>query len=179
MKRWKLTCRRGLADYGPFRVREDTLVSPRTGEAGTYQVLEVPDWANVIALVDDGRAIMVRQYRFGSESFTLEIPGGVLEPGESALEGIVRELREETGYVAEEVVELGFVQPNPAIQNNRCTTFLATGCRKIASQNLDPGEDITVELHALDELYAMVRRGELTHSLVVAALGMHALSQHP
>jgi 8-oxo-dGTP pyrophosphatase MutT (NUDIX family) len=129
----------------------------------------------VIALDVEENLILVRQYRFGTESFTLEIPGGVLEPGETPEQGCVRELREETGYVGDTIVKLGVVEPNPALQNNRCTTFLITGCRPESVQDLDPGEDVTVELHSVEQLGQMIRSGAVTHSLVVAALGLYRL----
>ena len=80
----------------------------------------MPDWINVIPLTDDGQVVMVRQYRFGIEGFTLEIPGGMCDPGEPPLEAARREMREETGYAPSEMIELGWVHPNPPLQNNRC-----------------------------------------------------------
>jgi ADP-ribose pyrophosphatase len=175
LKKWELVQRKTILEPGPFAVREDTLVSPRTGAALVYHVLECPDWVNVVAFTEGEEMVLVRQYRFGSERFTLEIPGGVVDPDESPAVGAVRELREETGYVGEKVVELGFVEPNPALQNNRCYTYLITGCRPTMDQELDPGEDVSVELHTMSELRQMIRRGEVTHSLVVAAMELFRL----
>ena len=85
----------------------------------SFYVVEAPDWINVIPLTPDNEVLLLRQFRFGVDDFTLEIPGGICDPGEPPLEAAGRELREETGHAAGEIVELGWVHPNPAIQNNR------------------------------------------------------------
>ena len=85
-------------------------------------VLDCPDWVNIIPLTDDGQVVLIRQFRHGTQSVTLEVPGGVVEADESPEAAAVRELAEETGYVPERVKSLGFVSPNPAIQGNRSYT---------------------------------------------------------
>ena len=65
------------------------------------------------------------------------------------------------------------MHPNPAIQSNRCWTFVAEGCRRVAAPNLDPGEDIELVEAAPDEVRAMLRDGRITHSLVVAAFARY------
>jgi len=92
---------------------------PPEGPAKDFWVVEAPDWINVIPLTDDGRVVLVKQYRFGIEGFTLEIPGGMCDGAEPPLDAARRELREETGYEARELVPLGWVHPNPAVQTNR------------------------------------------------------------
>ncbi|MBU1702225.1 MAG: NUDIX domain-containing protein [Candidatus Eisenbacteria bacterium] len=124
MREWKLTSRRTLFESAPFRLREDRLVSPRTGDEAPYYVMECADWVNVVALTDDDQLVLVRQYRFGRETFTLEIPGGVVERGEDPAIAAARELREETGYACGAIEPLGWHEPNPAIQNNRVHSFV-------------------------------------------------------
>ncbi|MCP3918516.1 MAG: NUDIX hydrolase [bacterium] len=157
-------------DLGIFRSRWDLLQNPRTGKTLRRLVLEVADWVNVVALTPTGRYVFVRQYRFGTEQLTLEIPGGVIDPGEAPLACAKRELREETGYEASEWVDLGSVHPNPAFQDNRCHHFLARGAEPSSAQELDPGEDIDVVTLDEDELGAAMRGGEITHALVYTAL---------
>lgn len=177
---WKLLERTPLGDFKVFRLRKDTTLSPRTGQSHDFYILEGGDWVNVIALTEDGQAILVRQWRAGTERETLEIPGGAVDPGDaSPLEAAKRELREETGYEAPRWTLLGVVDPNPAIQANACSTFLAEGCVKVGEVTPDAGEDIRVELHDPRTLGALVREGRIRHALVVAALYFWLVAARP
>lgn len=169
MKIWKETGSRTLVSTGVFELQERRSINPRTGAEIPFFVLESRPWANVIPLTEAGRVIMVRQFRQGTRAVTLEIPGGVIEPGESPEAGARRELLEETGYEAEAMEELGVVHPNPAIQDNVTYTYLATGLRRVADLDPDAAEDLEVVEVDLDEVDELICRGEVTHSLVVAA----------
>ncbi len=158
-----------VLDRGVFRIQEIVRRSPRTGHAGTYQVLRITDWANVIAITPEDQVVLIAQYRHGTDKVTLEIPGGVLEPGETPADGGARELVEETGFTGDPPVLLGTVHPNPAIQDNACTTWLVTGARRTAEPSPDEGEDIDVLTVPRREIPALLRGGRITHSLVVAA----------
>ena len=175
MKEWKLLDRRTIFSSVPFRIRQDKLLSPRTGLEAPYYVMECDDWVNVVAITVDQQIILVRQFRFGREVFSLEVPGGVVDPGEDPEDAAIRELREETGYEGDQVRSLGWIEPNAAIQNNRCHMFAVTGCRQVADQNLDPGEDVTVEFLDLDRLPDALRDGEIRHALSIAAFKMMGL----
>lgn len=157
------------AEYPVFAVREVERRSPRTGQPGTYTVLHVPSWTNVVALTEDDRVVLVEQYRHGLDRVTLEIPGGVVEAGEEPAAAVARELLEETGYAGEAPVHLGTVHPNPAIQDNACTSWLVRGARRVADPEPDPGEDIAVHTVPRGEIPGLLRNGRITHSLVVAA----------
>ncbi len=163
-------------DRGVFAIQQIVRRSPRTGHAGTYQVLRVADWANVIALTPEDDVVLVAQYRHGIDQVTLEIPGGVLEPGEDPAAGVARELVEETGFTGEAPILIGTVHPNPAIQDNACTTWLIKGARKTAETNPDEGEDIDVVTVPKAEIPALLRQGRITHSLVIAAFHWLQLS---
>ena len=152
------------------RARFDVMTNPRTGRDLRRTVLETPDWVNVVALTPERRLVLVRQYRFGSSALTLEIPGGVVDPGEAPADAARRELREEAGYTSERWLPLGAVEPNPAFHDNLCHHWLALGARRTAEQELDEGEDIEVLELALDEVRQRIAEGEIRHALVLTAL---------
>ena len=168
-KPWTITSKDPGTDYGVFRVRSHTAEHPITGVERTFRVVESVEWVNVIAITDAGRVVLVRQFRHGVERVTVEIPGGLVDPGESPLEAAVRELAEETGYTATRWEELGRVQANPAIQNNQCWSYLATGARLTEAQHLDEGEDIEVVALQLEAVRSALIDGRIRHSLVASA----------
>jgi ADP-ribose pyrophosphatase len=172
---WPVISREELGGFKVFSVRREMLRSPRTKLPHPFYVLDCPDWVNVIPLTDKNEVVLVRQFRAGTRSITLEIPGGGVEAHDgSPLVAIRRELREETGHVSRSWKRLGVVHPNPAIQSNRCTTYLARGCRPVGDLVPDAGEDLAVELVPLGRIPGLIRRGRITHSLVIAAF--HFLS---
>ena len=145
--------------------------SPPDGtEPRSFFVVEAPDWVNVVAMTADRRVVFVRQFRFGIDAVTLEIPGGMCDGAEDPREAGRRELLEETGYASDELVDLGWVHPNPAVQTNRCHTFLARSARKVAEPRPDPDESFEIVTIAQEEVTKLVRDGAITHALVVAAL---------
>jgi 8-oxo-dGTP pyrophosphatase MutT (NUDIX family) len=153
-----------------FNLRRERSAHPATGQVGEYVVLEQPDWVNVVAETAAGALVMVRQWRHGSERVELEIPAGLIEPGEAPLEAARRELREETGYEASAWEALGSMRPNPAFQGNTCHVMWARGCARVGAQALDPGEAIEVcELEA-QEVAARVASGDIGHGIVLFAL---------
>ena len=126
---------------------------------------------NVLALTPNDELVMVEQFRHGTETIELEIPGGVIDTAdEPALEAGLRELREETGYVGEDARIIGEVFSNPAIMNNRTYTVLVRNCHETHETEFDHGEDIRTRLVPVEEALDMVAEGKVRHSLVVAAL---------
>lgn len=166
---WEILRTRRDRSYRVFSLRTDTARSPRTQEVHDFFVLESSSWVNVIPITADQEVVLVRQYRHGTREVTLEIPGGLIEEGDTPEEAAARELYEETGYRATRWTDLGFVHPNPAIQNNRCYTFLAHDVYPAGTQALDDKEDIEVLKVPLEDIPGLIRRGLITHALVLVA----------
>ncbi|MCP5097992.1 MAG: NUDIX hydrolase [Chloroflexi bacterium] len=124
---------------------------------------------NVIPITPEGNVVFIHQFRHGTETVEMEIPGGLVDPGEPPEETARRELLEETGYAADEIIHIGTVKPNPAFLDNTCYSYLALGARKVQEPEFDSAEDIVVEELPLDDVGGLIRNGRITHSLVVAA----------
>jgi 8-oxo-dGTP pyrophosphatase MutT (NUDIX family) len=169
IKKWNVVSSEQLESNKIFSTRKDTSISPITGNEHDFFVVEAPDWINVVAITEDDEVILIEQYRHGVQSVTVEIPGGMVDPGEEPLQTAKRELLEETGYAGNNWVSIGEVFPNPAMQNNKCYTFLATNCKKVGEPNFDTTEDILTYTKPSSEIPKLVAEGKITHSLVVAA----------
>ena len=169
-KSWKLIKTEPGPDLTIFQTRFDWLENPRNGYTLKATVLEAPDWVNVVALTPAGELVVVRQYRFGSGEITLEIPAGIVEPGEDSRESAARELQEETGFSSEDWEYLGWVEPNPAFINNRCHHWLARDVEQTAPPAQEKGENLAVEVLSLEEIKKEVKSGSFRHSLSFSAL---------
>ena len=168
---WKKTGSKVVADFRIFKVRSDTAISPRTGKEHDFFVLNTVGWVNVIALTPARELVMIHQYRHGSETVELEIPGGMMDPGETdPVTTAVRELREETGYEGENARVLGKVWSNPAILNNRTYVVLIENCRLNHAVEFDHGEDLATRLVPAAEIPQLIADEKIGHSIVVAAL---------
>ena len=159
-----------LQDCRVFTVSRSLARSPTTGEPHPFYRIDSADWVNVVALTEADELVMVRQYRHGERGVTLEIPGGIVDPGESGAQAAARELLEETGYRAEAVTRLGVVNPNPALFGNRTETYLARGVRRVAEIRNGQTEETVVELVPRSELRRHARAGRISSALVIAAL---------
>ena len=158
-----------------LRMKRRRMRRPSDGKEGDFFIAEAPLWVNVIAITTDGMVVLVEQYRHGIHEISLEVPGGVADGEGSGLDAAQRELAEETGYSSGRWTFLGSVTANPAIFNNRCEIYLAEDCVRTQEQDLDPFEEIRVVLKSEMEFLDAVRKGEIHHSLAVAAVGLWAL----
>jgi len=171
IKPWPKLGSRPIGDFHIFKLRGDRKVSPRTGAEHEFLVLDSRNWVNVIALTSPGEMVMIEQYRHGSDTVELEIPGGVMDAHEtSPLATAVRELREETGFEGENARILGSVFANPAIMSNTCYTVLVENCRHAHPVQFDQGEDLVTRLVPVAGVPGLVAAGKINHSLVVVAL---------
>lgn len=171
LKAWDKISSQQLGDFRIFRLRSDRAISPRTGQPHDFMVIDSVNWVNVVAITPDQQLVLIEQFRHGSGTVELEIPGGMIDPHDASPEaGGVRELREETGYAGENPRIIGQVFPNPAIMSNTCFTLLVENCRCIHPLEFDHGEDLITRLVPVCEVPELVASGKIRHSLVVAGL---------
>ena len=170
-KPWKKIRSKPLGDFRVFKLRSDVFRSPRTGAEHDFYILDSVNWVNVLALTPDRQLVMVEQYRPGSNTVELEIPGGMMDPGETdPVATAVRELREETGYEGENARLLGRIWSNPAILSNKTFTVLIENCRLKHEVKFDGAEDLVTRLVPVAEIPKLVAEEKIGHSLVVVAL---------
>jgi ADP-ribose pyrophosphatase len=167
---WETLETEPVYDCRVFSVLRRRNRSPRTGGVHDFHVLEAPDWVNIVPITAAGQVVMVRQYRHGIADVTLEIPGGMVDAADaSPLAAARREMVEETGYDSDDVVPLGAIHPNPALQGNRCHTFLARSVVPRGIPVVEGTEHTEPVLVPLADIPDLIRRGTITHALVVVA----------
>src|ERR1041384_388934 len=144
---WEKISSKALGDFKIFTLRSDRKISPRTRQEHDFFVIDCVNWVNVIAITPDHQLVMIEQFRHGSNTVELEIPGGMMDADETS-PGVagLRELREEPGYEGEQSRVLGRAFPNPAIQSNTCFTVLVENCRCVHPVEFDHGEDLVTRL---------------------------------
>lgn len=176
---WPISSSETVADVGLLRLRRDRARSPRTGQQGDFVIVEMRDWLQVIPQTDDGRIVMVRQYRHGSRMTGLEFPGGLLDPEDaSPAAGVLRELREETGYGGGALTPLGSLWAQPAMMSVRVHLFLMRGARQVAEPAPDVLEDLSMQLVAPSELARLIALGDVNNAMTVAAFGLAWAAGH-
>lgn len=173
---WKLLNSTQVADCRVFTVHRHLSQPPNSSETFDFYVLRCNNWVEVIPMTKNREVILVEQYRPGTHSVTLEIPGGIIDPtDESSQKAGARELLEETGYRAEEVIHIGRNYPNPPVQGNYCDVFLATNVEMVQQPTFDKFEDIELKIVPYDQIPDLIRTGAISHGLVVAAFYYLAL----
>lgn len=168
--KWQKLSSRYLVRERWATLRVDTCKLQNGAVKDDYYVLEYPDWANAIAVSADNKLILVRQYRHAADIISLEVPGGVIEPGEDPEIGVRRELLEETGYSFESCELIATLYPNPATSTNRTFTYLLKGGVKTQEQHLDDHEILNVEEYSIDEVKQLLMENKIDQSLHAAAL---------
>ncbi|MFV0387590.1 MAG: NUDIX hydrolase [Pyrinomonadaceae bacterium] len=166
---WKIENSEVLNDSKIFKLVKNTSKNLATGKESNFFVIQTPNWVNVIPTTKSDEVILIEQFRHGSGKIELEIPGGMIDLGESPENAAIRELKEETGFECEELVPIGFSLPNPAIQDNRTFHFWAKNCRKTSKTNFDENESIVLRTVPIDEIPELVRNAKITHAIVLAA----------
>ena len=172
---WTFLHSHDVSDHCIFRLRHDLYRFEPSGQERDFIVLDTVSWVNVVPVTSEGNVVLIRQYRHGIREVTMEIPGGMIDEDEAPEAAAVRELREETGYIAESIRLLARVLPNPAVQNNYLYLFAAEGCRDTGKSELDAFEMIDVVERPLQDIPEMIRRGEIAHSMVITAFAFMGL----
>ncbi len=168
-------------------IHTQTSISPN-GNTSQFIVLDAPDWAIIVPFlkrsdakaqynIDEDCFLMVTQWRHGSEELSIEFPGGVVDKGEEALEGAKRELLEETGYEAQEIVHLGSLNPNPAIYKNTLHVYAAKELRNTHSLHLDEDEFVSFQAIPVSEVKANMGKKPYVHALMATALLLYVQNE--
>lgn len=167
---WIRAQSRGLLNTRIFDVRASEFRHPARDTGKEFFVIDAPDWAVVAPVTPAGELVLVRQYRFGIEQLSLELPGGVVEPDEAPVITAARELAEETGYRGGPPTVLGTVHPNPAIQSNRAHLVLVPDVTRQIATAWDADEELAVICAPMAEVLTWARRGKITHALMLNML---------
>lgn len=171
IKPWQIIESKLAGDFRIFKLREERKISPRTGREHDVYVIDSANWVNVIAATPDDQLVMIEQFRHGSNTVELEIPGGIIDAKDaSPVAAGIRELREETGYEGDDAQIIGTIYPNPAIMSNTCYTAFVRNCQLRHPVEWDHGEDIVTRLVPIADVPKLVASGQIRHSLVVVAL---------
>ncbi|MDR2737594.1 MAG: NUDIX hydrolase [Puniceicoccales bacterium] len=177
LSEWRKLSEEKLVDYKIFSIYRCRFENVTQRKAGDFFLVECDDCVQVIAETTDGRIVMVEQYRFGLESFSLELPGGRMDAGEKAIEAGRRELEEETGFCGGEAEVIAELYPNPAMQTNVVNVVLIRGCRKELDTHFDEFEDLATSLITREELVNIVRSGRLSNCITMASIMRYILRE--
>ena len=169
IKNWDKVSSKFLIENKIFKLREDRVISPKKESEHPVWVIDTPDWVNIIPITNNNEVILINQHRFGTEKLCLEVPGGMVDEGEDPMDAAIRELSEETGYTSGQVIEIGRVEPNPALMSNHTYSYLALDVCQTGEQRLDGMEDIEILKKPIDEIPLLIEQGEIEHALVICA----------
>jgi len=170
IEKWQKIASKYLVREKWATLRVDEVKLPDGIVKDDYYVLEYPNWVNAIALTEEGKIIMVRQYRHAADIISLEVPGGVIDGDEAPEVAIKRELLEETGYSFKTCKLVAELYPNPATANNVTLTYVLTGGIKTHEQHLDEHEILNVEEYTIDQVKQFMKDNKIAQALHVAAL---------
>ncbi len=171
LKAWQQLASEYIFKETWFNLRKDKVLKGNGDAMDRYYVFEFTDWVTVLPLTTDNRIILVKQYRYALGSFSLELPGGIMDSHETdPLHTAARELREETGYEATALIKTAEIAPNPATHNNRMHCYVATGCQLMHATSLDENEELELVLVSMEELKNMLARNEILQSLHVSSI---------
>ncbi len=169
--KWKTLSSEYLFNDRWFKVRKEVCKTPEGKIVDPYYVYEFPTWVGILPMTEDGKVVMVRQYRHALGEVCMEIPGGCVDDTDKNLKAAAeRELREETGYAFSSLEYLGKISPNPSTNNNLLHMFLAKGGKKVGEQELDSNEEIEVVLLSIEELKQLLKENKIMQAMHVSCI---------
>lgn len=168
--KWETVSKTEIKDLKIFKAEMVKRKHPNWSREADFVVLNSLNWANVVPVTKDKKILLIEQYRHGSDSITLEIPGGLIEKDELPIVAARRECIEETGFSGEEeLIQIGVSLPNPAFLNNKCFSFAWFGLEEKQMQNFDLNEEIKVIPTSINEVKKMIEDGRINHSIILTA----------
>jgi 8-oxo-dGTP pyrophosphatase MutT (NUDIX family) len=170
MKPWLVKKSETIVDRKWLTVKEQHIVLPHGGEIPEFHLIESPDWTAALALTDSGQIVFVDQYRHGAGRVSRELPAGMIDAGETALQAVQRELQEETGFVADHWEHLFTINTEPARHTSHAHFYFAKGARRASEQRMDPSEFIDVVLLDRKDVLANIANGTILHGVHVGAI---------
>ncbi|MEO6613438.1 MAG: NUDIX hydrolase [Chitinophagaceae bacterium] len=169
--KWKTLSSEYLFNERWFKVRKDSCETPGGKIVDPYYVYEFPTWVGAVPVTEDGKIVMVRQYRHALGETCIEIPGGCVDAADKDFEtAAAREVMEETGYSFSTYDYLGKISPNPSTNTNLLHMFLARGGKKVSTQQLDENEEIDILLLSIDELKQLIKENKIVQSMHVTCI---------
>jgi len=175
--KWKTLSSEYLFNDQWFKVRKEKCETPAGKIVDPYYVYEFAAWVAAVPVTEDGKIVMVRQYRHALGETCIEIPGGCVDDTDVGFEAAIkRELLEETGYTFSSYEYLGKISPNPSTNSNLLHMFLTKGGKKMSLQKLDDNEEIEVVLLSIDELKQLLKENKIIQSMHVSCI-MYALNR--
>ncbi len=168
--KWTIVHDEVYANCRIFKVHKRKMIRDSDQKEGDFYVIDSNDWVNVLALTSNQEIILVRQFRYGTQNYSLEPPGGVIEKGEDPIFAGERELLEETGFSGTNPKLIGSVFPNSAIMSNRCHFVMLNDVEKHSDVSFDPHEELETILVPISELDNLVKSGEISHSIALNAI---------
>jgi ADP-ribose pyrophosphatase len=171
LKKWKILESEMVLNHRWCKVRQDKIELPNGKIIDDYFVSIKPEIAIILPITTNKEVVFVRQYRHAVEDFFIELPAGHFDPAqESAKTAAIRELQEETGYLAQQVREVTIFYDKPSKDTNLIHLFLAENVIKVGEQNLDITEEIEVILIPVESVFDKIAQGEISVSGTIAAL---------
>lgn len=168
--KWKILSSEYLSNHQYFTARKDVCEMPDGRIVPAYFVVELPETVCAMAITEDGKVILIRQYRHPIGEVLTELPGGFIDEGEDLTTAMARELLEETGYEFTKIDHVGKVAANPGVLSGYTNLFLARGGKKVATQSLDAHEQIDILLLPVEEIRTMLHRNEFVQALHVCCM---------